>query len=114
MDNELLSGLIVTAYGKQCLNVYAAIYRLSNLLARATTWSSYKLIPVIFLIGITPQVTVSFDSEVDGGRVSDKFLTEFSGILDYLLPKETVLDFNISDTVGMMQQAASFTSLYTG
>ena len=25
MDNELLSGLIATAYGKQCLNVYVAI-----------------------------------------------------------------------------------------
>ena len=90
MENELLSGLIVTAYGKQCLSVYVAIYRLSNLLARATMWSSYKHHNTVkFFIGITPQVTVSFDSEVVGGRVSDKFLTEYSGILDYLLPKET-------------------------
>ena len=51
-------------------------------------WSSYKPHNTVkFFIGITPQVTVSFVSEVVGGRVSDKFLIEFSGILDYLLPR---------------------------
>lgn len=54
------------------------------------------------LIGITPQGTVSFVSDPWGGRTSEKFLTENCGILDKLLPEDTVITdrgFTISESV---------------
>ena len=63
-----------------------------NLLARAQTDSSHKHHNTVkYLIGITPQGTVSFISDGWGGRVSDKYLTENCGLLDYLIPGDTVL-----------------------
>ena len=48
----------------------------TNLLAKAQTHSSYKHHNIVkYVIGITPQGTVSFISGC-GGRVSDKHLTE--------------------------------------
>ena len=49
---------------------------------------------------------MSFVSDTWEGRVSDKYLTEHSGILKKLLPGDVVLadrGFDIGDSVGMMQ-----------
>ena len=59
----------------------------SDLLARAQVWSNYKHHSTIkFLIGITPQRSISFISSCVGGRMSDKEITETSGLLQHLLP----------------------------
>ena len=53
-----------------------------------------------------PQGVVSFISSAWGGRVSDKYLTEHSGLLDKLLPGDVVLAdrvFNIAEVVGLKQ-----------
>ena len=88
-----------------CFEVF--IERPSNLLARSCTWSNYKHHNTVkFLIGVTPQGVVSFISDAWGGRVSDKYLTEHCGMLNYLLPGDIVLadrGFDISDSVGMQQ-----------
>ena len=76
----------------------------SNLLARAKVWSSYKHHHTAkFLIGITPQGSVSFIARGWDGRVSDKFIREHCGFLSNILPCDIVLadrGFDISDTVG--------------
>ena len=85
----------VSAYPKACCIIDCSevfIERPSNLLARAETWSNYKSHNTVkFLIGITPQGTVSFLSKVYGGRASDKEITENCGIFDHLLPGDQVL-----------------------
>ena len=69
----------------------------SDLLARAQVWSNYKYHSTVkFLIGITPQGTISFVSECVGGRMSDKEITEQSKIIDLLLPGEYVHAYTIS------------------
>ena len=58
----------------------------SDLLARAQVWSNYKHHASLkFLIGITPQGTI-FVSQCAGGRISDKEITEQSGIMKNILP----------------------------
>lgn len=83
------------------------IERPGNLKARAQTYSNYKSRNTAkFLIGITPQGTVSFISEGWGGRTSDKFLTENSGFLDKIMPTDLILadrGFDIVETVGLAQ-----------
>lgn len=57
-----------------------------------------------YLIGITPQGTISFISKAYGGRASDKFITEECGILSKLLPGDVVLadrGFRIQDSVSL-------------
>ena len=57
------------------------VERPTDLLARAQVWSNYKHHSTIkFLIGITPQGSISFISSCVGGRMSDKILQK---LLDY-------------------------------
>ena len=88
-----------------CFEIFTE--RPSNLFARAATWSNYKHHNTSkVLLGITPQGTISFVSECWGGRVSDKHLTEKSGLLQKLLPSDIVLadrGFDIADSVGTVQ-----------
>jgi hypothetical protein len=86
-----------------CFEIF--VDRPSSVLARTETWSQYKHHNTVkFLIGVTPQGVISFVSCGWGGRVSDKHLTENSGLLDKLLPGDVVLadrGFTISDSVAV-------------
>ena len=88
-----------------CFEVF--IDKPTNLMTRAQTWSQYKHHNTAkFLIGITPQGVVAFISAGWGGRVSDKHLTENSGLLTRLNPGDVVLadrGFTIADSVSAMQ-----------
>ena len=58
-----------------------------------------------FLIGITPQGSISFISKCWGGIVSDVHLTVNSGLLHHLLPDDVVLadrGFIVEESVGLL------------
>ena len=84
-----------------CFEIF--MNRPTNLLARAQTYSQYKHHNTVkYLIGITPQGSVSYISDGWGGRTSDKFLTEHCSLLSYLVPGDLILadrGFDISDSV---------------
>ena len=86
-----------------CFEIF--LERSLNPLARAQTFSSYKHHNTVkYLIGITPQRTVSYISDGWGGCVSNKHLTENSGMLEKLHHGDVILadrGFDISDTVGL-------------
>lgn len=95
----------------ECFEVF--IERLSNLLARVSTWSTYKhhnTMKVLF--GIACHGVILFVSEAWGGRVSDKHLTDNFGILNHLLSGDVVLPdrgFDIPESVGVRLHIPSFT-----
>ena len=83
-----------------CFEIF--MERPTDLKARAQTWSNYKTVK--YLIGITPQGTISFISKGWGGRVSDQYLTEKCGLLEKLLPGDVLLadtGFNVQESAGV-------------
>ena len=90
----------------------------SNLHARACTWSSYKHHNTVkVLLGISPQGVISFVSETWGGRVSDKYITEHCGILNYLVPGDIVLadrGFDVADSIRTMQSELNIPAFTKG
>lgn len=88
-----------------CFEIF--IERPSNLTARNQTYSCYKSHNTVkYLIGITPQGTISFISKGWGGRTSDKYITEHCGFLNYILPGDILLadrGFDVADSIGLCQ-----------
>ena len=86
-----------------CFEIF--MERPATLMARAQTWSNYKQHNTCkFLIGITPQGTISFISKAWGGRVSDVHITENCGILKKMENGDLILadrGFNIHDAAGI-------------
>lgn len=72
---------------------------------RASTYSSYKSHNTVnYLIGVTPQGTVSFISNGYGGRCSDKFIVEDSGFLENLIYGDLIMadrGFTIHEAVAL-------------
>ncbi len=112
-DREVLRKTMPMAFRKNfpscvviidCFEIF--LDRPTSLLARAQTYSAYKHHNTVkYLIGITPQGTVSFISNGWGGRTSDKHLTEHSNLYDNLLPGDTILadrGFDIKESVALL------------
>ena len=73
----------------------------ANPSAQQLTFSNYKNHNTLkALIGITPSGVISFISDLYGGNISDKKLTQLSGLLDLLDPGDAVMadrGFTIDD-----------------
>lgn len=86
-----------------CFEVF--IERPDNYLTQQQCWSNYKHHNTIkFLIGITPQGTISYISKGWGGRTSDKQMVELGDFLNFIKPGDVVLadrGFLIGDTLGI-------------
>lgn len=99
-----------------CFEIY--IDRPSDLLARAQSYSSYKHHNTVkYLIGVTPQGSVSFISDGWGGRASDKYITDNSNLLQNLLPGDTVLadrGFDIKASLGLYSATLSIPAFTKG
>ena len=68
------------------------IQKPSDLKNQAATWSDYKHHNTLkCLIAITPQGSISFLSELYGGRSSDRFIVKDSKFLDYIDPHDQIL-----------------------
>ncbi|XP_050515047.1 uncharacterized protein LOC126890236 [Diabrotica virgifera virgifera] len=78
----------------------------STVVNASQCWSNYKHLETVkFLIGITPQGTISYVSQAWGGRTSDKYLTENSDFFKLLLPGDVVLadrGFLVEDSIKIL------------
>ena len=81
------------------------IGRPTNLSARNLTWSNYKSHNTgKYLIGITPQGTISFISKSWGGRASDQHITENSKFLIDVVYNDVIMadrGFDIAEILGL-------------
>lgn len=77
-----------------------------NYLTRQQCWSNYKHHNTIkFLIGITPQGTISYISKTWGGRTSDKQMVELGDFCNHISPGDVVLadrGFIIGETLSII------------
>lgn len=88
-----------------CFEVF--IQKPASYLTQQHSWSNYKHHNTVkFLIGITPQGTISYISKAWGGRTSDKQIVQLSGFLDKISPQDVVLadrGFLIHDYLAVLQ-----------
>ena len=77
----------------------------ASLKPRAQTYSNYKKHNTVkYLIGITPQGSVTYLSKGWGSRASDVYITENCGLLQKLSPGDMILadhGFTVQDSAGL-------------
>ncbi|XP_022808002.1 uncharacterized protein LOC111345016 [Stylophora pistillata] len=82
-----------------CTEVFIEV--LSLMKSRSETWSNYKRHNTFkVLVGVSPNGQVIFISKLWGGRVSDKVITQQSGILDLFDVRDNIMadrGFHIKD-----------------
>jgi len=68
------------------------IYRPRDLKLQSATWSEYKHHNTLkYLVAIAPDGLISFISKAWGGRTTDRYIVQHSGILDLIEPYDLVL-----------------------